>query len=219
MLTLYGCYRSRATRPLWLLHETGTPFTHVPVVQAWRLPDPQAPDAPLNTASEAFLSVNPLGQIPAMDDDGFILTESLGITLYLAKRYGGDLGPRDLREDALMEQWTLLAATAVEPHAIEILYTLMEGRRDTPECEARISAAGEKLTRPAARLEALLSEREWLVGGRFTAADINMAECLRYAQAHPTLMEAHPNLDAWLRRCQSRPAFKHMMALRDAEAP
>ena len=38
MLTLYGVYRSRASRPLWLLGETGTPFTHVPVIQAYRLP-------------------------------------------------------------------------------------------------------------------------------------------------------------------------------------
>ena len=34
MITLYGCYRSRASRPLWLLAETGTPFAHVPVIQA-----------------------------------------------------------------------------------------------------------------------------------------------------------------------------------------
>ena len=51
MLTLYGVYRSRASRPLWLLHETGTPFTHVPVIQAYRLPDAKAADAQIGRAS------------------------------------------------------------------------------------------------------------------------------------------------------------------------
>jgi glutathione S-transferase len=217
MLTLYGCFRSRATRPLWLLREAGTAFTHVPVVQANRLPDPFAPGAPLSTVSEAFLAVNPLGQIPALDDDGFMLSESLGITLYLAKRYGGDLGPRDIREDALMVQWTLFAATAVEPHAVEILYTVMDGQQGTPEGEARMAAAGERLARPLARLEGLLAVRDYLVGSRFTAADINLAECLRYAQPHPTLLRGYPAVAGWLARCQDRPAFQAVMAARNAE--
>ena len=46
MITLYGVYRSRASRPLWVLFESGTPFTHVPVLQAKRLDNPLAPDAP-----------------------------------------------------------------------------------------------------------------------------------------------------------------------------
>lgn len=45
MITVYGCYRSRASRPLWLLDEIGMDFAHVPVVQAYRLADPAAADA------------------------------------------------------------------------------------------------------------------------------------------------------------------------------
>ena len=86
MLTLYGVYRSRASRPLWVLFETGTPFTHVPVIQSYRLPDPKAPDAPLHTASAQFLEINPQGQIPAMTDGDLTLTESLGIATYIARR-------------------------------------------------------------------------------------------------------------------------------------
>lgn len=55
MITLYGAYRSRASRPLWLLAETGTPFTHLLVIQAYCLADPAALDAPLNTTSASFL--------------------------------------------------------------------------------------------------------------------------------------------------------------------
>ena len=118
MLTIYGVYRSRASRPLWLLEETGMPFTHVPVIQAYRLSGPGEAGDMLNTASPEFLKVNPHGQIPAMDDDGLVLTESLAITLHLARKHGGGLGPADAAELALMENWALVAATAVEGDAV-----------------------------------------------------------------------------------------------------
>jgi len=69
MLKIYGVYRSRATRNIWLCDEMGVPFESVPVIQANRLADPLAPGAPLNTKSPAFLAVNPAGAIPAIDDD------------------------------------------------------------------------------------------------------------------------------------------------------
>jgi glutathione S-transferase len=217
MITLYGVYRSRASRPLWLLGEAEVPFTHVPVIQAYRLADAGAAEAPLNTASPSFLKVNPQGQIPVMEEDGLILTESLAITLYLAKRHGGALGPADLREDAMMTQWSLMAATAIEPHAIEILYALAGDPTATPGGMDRIAAEAEKLRRPFARLDAFLEHREWLVGGRFTVADINVAECVRYAQDHPTLLKAYPALSDWLYRCHHRPAFQAMWQRRLAE--
>ena len=64
MATLYGAFRSRASRPIWLLYELDETFEHVPVIQAYRLKDAKAADAPFNTASPAFLKVNPIGQIP-----------------------------------------------------------------------------------------------------------------------------------------------------------
>ena len=122
MLTIYGVYRSRASRPIWLAYEIGLPFQHVPVMQAYRMSAPDAPDAPLNTRSPAFLRINPNGHIPTIDDGGLVLHESLAINLYLAKRYGGALGPADAAEDGLMTMWSLWAATEAEPHAIEVLY-------------------------------------------------------------------------------------------------
>ena len=55
------------------------------------------------------------------------------------------------------------------------------------------------------------------MGGRFTVADIALAECVRYAQRHQPVMAAHPALDAWLRACQARPGFLRMWAKREAE--
>ena len=206
MLTLYGVYRSRAFRVLWLLHETGTPFAHVPVIQAYRLADPAAPDAPQNTASPGFLAVNPMGQIPALTDRNLVLTESLAIVLYLAKVYGGALGPKDTAEDALMTNWALFAATAVDPPALVIL-------QSGADSNDAVQAAVAKLSRALTRLDRHLDGRDWLLD-RFTAADICVAECLRYAQGHAGLVAAHPAAFAWLARCQSRPAFRAMWAAR-----
>lgn len=207
MITLYGCYRSRASRPLWLLGETGTPFTHVPIIQAYRLPDPDAAGAPVNTRSPAFLAVNPIGQIPAMVEGDLVLTESLAICLHLARSHGGELRPQNLAEQAMFDNWALFAATSVEPHALAILQATNPAVAD---------AEAAQLTRAFARLETHLAGRDWL-GDRFTVADLMVAECARYAQGHAPLMAAHPALKGWLARCQARPAFQAMWAARLAE--
>lgn len=217
MLTLYGVTRSRATRPLWLLLETGTPHTQVPVLQEYRRTGANAGWAGLTTASPEYLTVNPLGQIPALADGDVVLTESLAITLYLARKYGGALGPQSDVETALMEQWALFAATSIETPALEIYYPIAEGRDSTPEGAALVSVAAEKLRRPFRRLEAHLAAHPWLVGDRFTAADINTAECVRYAQGAKALMAEFPAVTRWLEACQSRPAFQKMWAQRLAE--
>ena len=100
-LTIHGCYRSRASRNIWLANELGLTFTHVPVIQVYRLPDPAAADAPIHTQSPSFLAINPNGQIPAIEDDGFVLTESLAINLYLARKHGGPLAPANVEEEGL----------------------------------------------------------------------------------------------------------------------
>ena len=122
MLTIYGVYRSRASRNIWLAHELGLPFKHVPVIQHYRLPDAKAPGAPLHTRSPEFLKVNPNGHVPSIDDDGLVLHESLAINLYLAKKHGGPLAPANVAEDGEMGMWALWAATEVETHALNILY-------------------------------------------------------------------------------------------------
>lgn len=212
MPVIYGVFRSRASRPIWLMYEAGAPFDHVPVIQAYRLPGAAMEEVRLATNSPDFLAVNPQGQIPAMTDGDLVLTESLGIVLYLARRYGGALGPADDAETALMEQWALWAATAVEGPALEILMA-PAGEMG----EATLALSAEKLRRPLARLDGHLAGQDWMIARGFTAADIVVAECLRYAQGHATLLGEFPTVKAWLDRCQSRPAFQRMWAGRMAE--
>lgn len=216
-LKIYGVLRSRASRNVWLAKELGLPFEQVPVIQAYRLGDPAASDAPFNTSSPAFRSVNPNGLIPSIEDDGFVMHESLAINLYLAKKHGGDLAPRDLREDGLMTMWALWAVTECEPHALQILVHRVsrpEAERDPKVAETAIAS----LRRPFAVLEAALQAGGGhVVGGRFTVADINLAEVCRYAQPAPELFKDHPAVARWLEACQARPAYKDMMATRNAE--
>lgn len=217
MATLYGVFRSRASRPIWLLYELGEDFAHVPVIQAYRLSRASAPDAPLNTSSAAFLKVNPIGQIPAYVEGDLTLTESLAITNHIARTRGGALGPQTPAEQALLDQWTLLAVTAVETPALEILNVQGAGGDTTPEGQAAIAINAEKLRRPLKRLQAHLADHSHLVGDRFTVADLNLAETLRYAQGHPTLLGEFPAVKAWLEACQAREAFQRMWAARLAE--
>jgi glutathione S-transferase len=217
MPVLYGSRRSRASRNLWLQEEAGFEMELRPVWQAYRLDDPDAEGAPLNTRSPEFKAIWPMGGIPVLVDGDLTLGESLAINLYLAKSYGGELGPEDEAEAARMTQWALFGATAVEAPAIGILNVHLDGRQDSEAGRQEIADHAERLHRPLKALEAHLGTRLWMVGSRFTVADINMAEIVRYAQAEPDLLAVHPAVDGWLRTCQARPGFQAMWAKREAE--
>ena len=212
MLTIYGVYRSRASRNIWLAEELGIPFKHVPVIQHYREPKPTGM---LHTRSPEFLAVNPNGHIPSIDDDGLVLHESLAINLYLARKHGGPLAPKDIAEEGQMSMWALWAATEIEERALTILYNRVGNPWGTKDLKAA-DAAVEALKGPFSVLDRALAGG-FLVGGRFTVADINAAEVVRYALAAPELLEAAPKVKAWLAACQARPAFKKMWAARDQE--
>ncbi|MFM2355450.1 MAG: hypothetical protein RLZZ528_1186 [Pseudomonadota bacterium] len=217
MVTIYGVYRSRASRNYWLLNEIGMKAEEVPVIQAYRLADPLAADAQINTRSPAFLAINPAGGIPAMRDGDLVLAESLAINLYLARAYGGALGPMTPAEEAKMTEWALFAATSIEPFAVSVLFANRDFGAGSPGAKAVIAEMLGKLEKPVAALETVLKGGSHLVGGRFTVADINLAECLRYAQGEAEFLGRFPAVKAWLEACQARPAFKAMWARRLAE--
>jgi len=116
-----------------------------------------------------------------------------------------------------MTMWAIWAVTECEPRTIEILYHRVQypqGERVPAIADAAVVA----LARPFDVLEAALQDGGgYVVGRRFTVADINLAEVFRYAQPAPELFASHPNVKAWIDACQTRPAFKAMMAARMAE--
>ena len=207
MLTIYGVCRLRASRTFWLVGELGLAFRHVPVVQAYRLADPNAGGAPFNTRSPEFLRLNPNGHIPSIDDDGFVLNESLAINLYLAKKHGGALAPANVAEDGAMMMWALWAATEVEPHALNVLYhrlSYAEAKRDANIAAAAVAA----LKAPFAVFDRALATTGFAVGSRFTVADINLAEVFRYAMPAPELFQPPLGSAAWLRRLPGAPRLQ-----------
>ena len=82
-LHIYGIARTRAFRVLWVAEELELAYEHLPI---------EIGDAGARTPE--FLSLNPNGRLPVIVDDGFVLFESLAITLYLAKKHShGKLYP------------------------------------------------------------------------------------------------------------------------------
>lgn len=117
-----------------------------------------------------------------------------------------------------MQQWAIYAMASVEPHSVVQNRYPKPGAPDAEAALAACEAAATALDRPFKVLDAHLKAEGHMVGGRFTVADINMAEVVRYAQGHPTLIGRYPAVEAWLKSCQDRPAFKAMWAKRTAEA-
>jgi glutathione S-transferase len=214
VLKIYGVYKSRATRTFWLAGELGLTFEHVPVIQAYKLADPMAPGTRVNTRSPEFLAVNPMGAIPAIDDDGLRLYESMAINLYLARKHGGPLAPKDLTEEALINQWTFFAVSEIEATALKISMANAQGRLATEAGQAEAEVVSRLLKRPFGVLEQHFAANDYAVGGRFTVADLNLAEVVRYGQPYQPLMDEHPHTAAWLKRCHERPAFKAMWQAR-----
>jgi len=169
MITLYGSMMSRAHRVVWMLKELDLPFEHVPT---------NFLDG--STRQPEFLAINPNGRVPALDDDGLLLCESLAINLYLAKKYPSALSPLDQLEDAMATQWSFWVATEVEKpllFASANLALFAESSRNAEEAQMAIA----KLDRPLKVLDAHLSSRPHLLGERFTVADLNVATVMDLA--------------------------------------
>jgi glutathione S-transferase len=220
-MKLYGVARSRATRNIWLARELGIDLERVAVMQAYRLEangiDPLGPDAPFNTRTPEFLTIAPSGAVPVLEDGDLVIFESLAINHYLADKVGGIMAAQDAGERASVEQWALYGMTAIEPHALDIMMIHAQGRAGTDEGIAELARHHAALMRPMAVLNAHLARKGQMLGDRFTVADIDMAEIIRYAAYDAALMERFEAVSHWLAACQARPAFIAMMAERAAE--
>ena len=199
-LKIYGTSRSRANRVIWMAEELGIPYETISV-------DLSAPRDP------AFLKVNPNGRLPAIDDDGFYLFESMAINLYLAKKHGGPLTPRDLGEDAKMIQWSFWAVSELEKPGLDYLMHTMflpPEKRDA----SIPGKALETLKRPIAVLDQALEASGYLVGDRFTAADLNVGNFVAYLASAREFLGQYPHVADFVGAVVARPAFKKAMPAR-----
>ena len=207
MLKIYGHPGSRAARPLWVCRELGVQYEHIPTHFA---------DG--GTKSPQFLAINPAGRIPAIDDDGFCLAESMAINVYLAKKHGGELAPRSLEDEARMLQWSFWAMTEVEKPLVTLFMQRFEVptgseiekyfRERSPKDPATEQAALKAVEHPLSVLNGHLAKQDYLLGSSFTLADLNVASVLSMGLAAKFDYGPYPNVQQWLGRCLSRPAAR-----------
>jgi glutathione S-transferase len=200
MLRIYGAARSRALRTLWMVGELGLEYEHLDY----------APRSPQTKTAE-YLALNPNGAVPTIEDDGFVLSESMAINFYLAKKHG-KLYPSDAKNEALAWQWSLWetdkldrATTVYANHSS----VLPEAQRDA----ALAKATWDEISVAFNVLNTALGKSRWLAGSDFSVADLNVASALYRALSFD--LAKWPHVNEWLHRCWDRPAGKKARAMRE----
>lgn len=149
-----------------------------------------------------FLRMNPFGQVPVLDDDGVVISDSNAILVYLAKRVGRtDWLPEDPYGAAAVQRWLSVAAgeVAYGPAAARLV-TVFGARFDPEEVIGRAHALLTKL-------DSHLADREWLVADRPTIADIAIYSYVARAPEGNVDLSAYPGVLAFLRRVEALPGF------------
>ena len=203
MLTVWGRRSSfNVQKVLWLVGELGLDHRHIPAGGFHG-----GLDAP------AFVAMTPHGRIPVIDDNGTVVWESHAILRYLAARYGQDrFWSQDPGARSTWDRWMDWAQTTLQPDFVDGVfwgfYRTPEAQRDRPAIRRSLERCAEHF----GLLDGWLGDRPYLEGDDLSLADIPAGTTLyRYFELdipRPSL----PNVEAWYRRLQSRPAFReHVM--------
>jgi glutathione S-transferase len=194
-LTIYGSPMSRAFRVLWMAHELGLQYENIPL-------DPRAGD----TRKPDYLKINPNGHVPAIVDGDYVLWESLAINLYLAKKHGGPLAPVDLAEEGKALAWSMWALAELEDNTVTLVQSALMPPERKPDA-ARVERAQAALNAPLRVLDAALAQSPYLLGNRFTVADLNVAGVAAGLGIAKFDLSAWPNVKTWLGTCTGRKAL------------
>jgi glutathione S-transferase len=201
MLRLYGSVNSRAMRVIWMLGELGVNYDH----KDWL---PRAPE----TKTPEFQALNANSRVPTIDDDGFVLSESMAINLYLAKKHKSALYPSDPKNEALALQWSLWETDRLDRQVVD--YQRHSSQLPEAERKPEIAAKAWSECVPAFDvLEKALAKSKWLAGSEFSVADLNVASALYRALTID--LSKWPHVQAWLKTCWERPAAKKARAMRE----
>lgn len=194
-ITLYFAKWSRSFTPLWLLEELGVPY-------ALKRLNLQRGDQ----KTRGYRRINPMGKVPALTDGEVVVSENPAICLYLADRYGaGALAPAmddPLRGPFL--RWMVFSTAVFEP-AVYI--------PDAPDpAEAGGRGWGDRLT-VIAVLDEALKRREWLLGDRFTAADVMLGSLISIALFNDRVPDPPQSFLDYNARLEARPAYQTASAI------
>ncbi len=200
MLKVYGFSKvnavargnTRDLRVLWALEELGLPFELVGM---------DHPAHALDT--DDYGTLNPFKQIPTIDDDGVVLTESAAILIYLAKKTG-KLIPGDLAGEAQVIRWCFAAVNTVELPlmSIQVIDWTPDGASN-PVRPFMVKWANRHL----AALDGWLEGREFIATDAFTVADILLSHVLSPIKDE-ALLAPYARVRAYRDRCKSRDSWR-----------
>ena len=196
-MKLYHCPDARSLRVLWTLEEMGLDYELVNM------------GFPPRANYPGYLDINPLGTVPAFVDGDLTMTESSGICHYLVEKYGPSaLGVyRDDPHYGEYLNWLYRSdATLTFPQTLVLRYTRLEPP------ERRVAQVAEDysiwyLSRLRC-VETALEDREYLVGNRFTIADVTVAYALFFGTTLGLDTRYKPNCKRYLGQLMQRDAFK-----------
>jgi glutathione S-transferase len=158
------------------------------------------------------VALQPFGQIPAIDDEGFVLYESRAILRYLdGKLAGASFTPKDDQGRARMEQWISVETSNFTPHAMKIVWERMFNPMfGKPTNEETVTKAREDLVKVIAILETQLGKTAYLAGDEPTLADIGYLPYIEYLFASNVgdLITSSPNVSRWWTAMSTRPAWQ-----------
>lgn len=194
-MKLYWSARTRAARAVWMLEETGVAYQRVAV-------DLKLPAA---ERDPGLLAASPMGKVPALEDGEVRMADSAAICLYLADRYaGGRLAPAvDEPDRGRFLYWMLFTPGVIEPAMAE------KAGGWTPQPSHFGWGSFDAMIRT---LEQGLAAGPWLLGERFTAADVMVGSSAVFMRLFK-MLPASPLIEAYADRCLARPAYQRALAL------
>jgi glutathione S-transferase len=185
---------TRDIRAMWALEECG--FTY----ETFGLDC-----GPNGLADETwFEAVSPFKQVPVIDDDGYILSESGAILLYLAEK-SEKLIPRELKARAQVYRWLITSLNNIEPFALPILFADLQGDSN-PHMKGLRPWHVEIVGRFLGPINEMLKTQKFVTGADFTVADI-IFTCVLRELRKTEILNTYPQIVDYRRRCEERPAF------------
>ncbi len=200
MMKLYWAPRSRSFRALWMMEEAGAPYERVLI---------DIRKGAQNTP--AYHAINPMEKVPALTDGDAALAESAAICAYVADRVpaAGLAPPIGDPKRGRYLHWLFFAAGC-----IEAAYT----EKVTKASPTTFSAGWGSFDRVIGVIEEAVATGPWLLGERFSAADVMVGADVYYGIDIFKVVEPRPALTAYVARCVARPAFQRALAIDAAEA-